>query len=279
MSTPSATWIDGHRGADFPLPDRGLDYGDGLFETLRLERGEPLFPELHWQRLEQGLETLGFPDCIARIKSQTQLVLDDLRQEGWSLAALRITVTRGAGPRGYTPPLDAEPRIICSATPLEAVSGALPPPASLIAATMRWASQPALAGVKHLNRLEQVLAAAEKQRSGADEALMLGQAGQLVSVTSGNLFIVAGDEIHTPLLDDCGIAGTRRHLVMQSWAPAAGYSVKESRLELSILDAATEVFYSNSLVGLRPVASLGDLRWNSHKVCADLYRCYRESLA
>ena len=239
-----------------------------------------MFPELHWQRLERGLETLGFPDCLARIKSQTRAILDDLRQEGWPRAALRITVTRGAGPRGYTPPQDAEPRLICSATPLEAASGAaLLPPASLIAATMRWASQPALAGIKHLNRLEQVLAAAEKQRSGADEALMLGQAGQLVSVTSGNLFIVAGDEIHTPVLDDCGIAGTRRQLVMQSWAPAAGYRVKESRLDLSVLDTATEVFYSNSLVGLRPVASLGDLRWNSHTVCADLHRCYRESLA
>ena len=278
MSTPSASWVDGQRLVDLPLPDRGLDYGDGLFETLLLEGGKRLFQELHWQRLERGLETLGFPDCLTNIRSRSLPALDELRREGRPRAALRITVTRGRGERGYTPSPDAEPRVICSATPLDATGDALPPPASLITSTMRWACQPALAGIKHLNRLEQVLAAAERQRAGSDEALMLGQAGNVVSVTSGNLFVVAGKEILTPALDECGIAGTRRQLVMQNWAPALGYEVRETRLDLSMLENADEVFYSNSLWGLRPIAGMGDLRWDTHAVCADLHRHYRKSL-
>ena len=279
MSTPSsATWVDGERQGGLPLPDRGLDYGDGLFETLLIEDGSALFAEMHWQRLQRGLDVLRFPDCLALVKSRFKQVVDELRTNAWRRSALRITVTRGAGPRGYTPPPMPTPRVIITATELPAGDTPLSP-ASLILASMRWASQPALSGIKHLNRLEQVLAAAERQRAGADEALMLGQSGQLVSVTSGNLFIVIDDQINTPRLDDCGIAGTRRQLVIERWAPAAGYLVNEAELDWSALQAAREVFITNTLWGLRPVASLGELHWEKHDVCRDLQRQYRETPA
>jgi 4-amino-4-deoxychorismate lyase len=275
VSAPSVNWVDGERQQNVPLPDRGLDYGDGLFETLLLESNKPLFPDLHWQRLRRGLTVLEFPDCIERVMRHFQLAIDELQQENWPRTALRITVTRGAGPRGYTPPQVPKPRVIVSATRLGSANDSLPTAASLVKASMRWGNQPALMGIKHLNRLEQVLAAVEKQRAGADEALMLGQSWQLVSVASGNLFIVLDGEIHTPLLDECGIAGTRRQLVIETWAPAAGYRVSESRLDLAALQDASEVFYSNTLWGLRPVASLEDLRWDRHTVCNDLYKQYR----
>ena len=279
MSATFVTWVDGERQSNVSLPDRGLDFGDGLFETLLLESNEPLFPELHWQRLCRGLAVLEFPDCFEQVRRYFELAVDDLQNERWPRTALRLTVTRGAGPRGYTPPRFPEPRVIVSATRLGATNQELPPAASLVKASMRWGNQPALAGIKHLNRLEQVMAAAEKQRAGADEALMLGQAWQLVSVTSGNLFVVINDEIHTPQLDQCGIAGTRRQLVMETWAPAAGYRVSESRLDIAALQDASEVFYSNTLWGLRPVASLEDLRWERRSVCSDLYRQYRGALS
>jgi 4-amino-4-deoxychorismate lyase len=278
VSPPSATWVDGKRQRELPLPDRGLDYGDGLFETLLLENNQALFPELHWQRLQRGLRVLDFPDCMELVRSHCQSAIADLRQHEWRRAALRVTVTRGQGPRGYMPPRVPVPRVVISATALPEIRE-LPAPASLVQAAMRWGTQPALSGIKHLNRLEQVLAAGEIPRGGAEEALMLGQAGQLVSVSSGNLFVVIGDEIHTPLLDECGVAGTRRQLVIDAWAPAAGYRVSESRMDVAALADASEVFYSNTLWGLRPVGSCGDLRWDRHTVCQDLYRQYRGALA
>ena len=279
MPRSSAYWIDGERRDTFSLPDRGLDYGDGLFETLLLENGEALFPELHWQRLRRGLKVLDFPDCLEQVLSQVQATISELKgEQAWRRAALRVTVTRGAGPRGYAPPEESRPRIVISASALPP-SDTLPKPATLIQASIRWGSQPALAGIKHLNRLEQVIAAAEKQRAGADEALMLGQGDQLVSVTSGNLFVVADNEIHTPLLNECGIEGTRRRLVIDNWAPAAGYRVGESRLELDLLESASEVFFSNTLLGLRPVAALNGLRWDDHAVCQALYQQYRKGAA
>jgi 4-amino-4-deoxychorismate lyase len=142
-------------------------------------------------------------------------------------------------------------------------------------AKTRWGRQPQLARIKHCNRLEQVLAASEKNHYGVDEVLMLGQDDQLVSVSAGNLFLRLGDELHTPVLDECGIEGTRRRLILEQWAPAIGCPTHESRLYRSDLVNAKEVFYSNTLLGLRPVAAIDDLRWDNQDICAALYQQYR----
>ena len=273
MSTPSAIWIDGERADALPLPDRGLEFGDGLFETLLFEGSSVLFPDLHWQRLQRGLASLGFAPILPEILSQFDAVLASLAQD-WHRAALRVTITRGQGPRGYAPPNEAKPRVIVSATPLPAASGQLPA-AAMATANTRWGHQPQLAGIKHCNRLEQVLAAAEKSHSGLDEVLMLGQDDQLVSVSAGNLFLRLGDELHTPVLDQCGVEGTRRRLILEQWAPAIGCPTHESHLYRSDLVNAKEVFYSNTLVGLRPIAAIDDLRWDNRDICAALYQQYR----
>ena len=275
MSDQTVIWVDGERADALPLPDRGLDFGDGLFETLLLERGQPRYTELHLQRLQRGLAVLSFPECLAVVSEQLQQVLTDPLVYNLSRAALRLTVTRGDGPRGYAPPEIPQVRIIIRVNELPDNDGSLPPPAQLVIANSRWGCQPQLAGIKHLNRLEQVLAAAEWQRARVDEALMLGQAAQLVSVTAGNLFLLRDGVLHTPVLDDCGIAGTRRQLVVERWAGAIGLRVVESRLGLEAMEQADEVFYSNTLWGLRPVASCGARHWVSHPVCNALYQQYR----
>jgi len=274
VSRESSIWVDGVPSLALPLPDRGLDFGDGLFETLLLRRGQLLYSELHLQRLGTGLGLLAFPDCLAAISEQLALVQTQLQEWRWSCAALRLTVTRGQGPRGYAPPLDTTPRIIISANRLHTDSEVMSAPARLITAHTRWGSQPQLAGIKHLNRLEQVLAAREKQSAGADEALMLDQAQRPVSVSAGNLFILLGDTLHTPLLNECGIAGTRRRLVLEQWAPAIGLAVQETQLELAALENADEVFFTSSLLGLRPVSSWEKRSWNDHSVCRQLYARY-----
>lgn len=279
MSGATATWLDGAPVSSLPLPDRGLDFGDGLFETILLRQGRPLFLELHLQRLQRGLEILGFPACLAAVESRLSQASATIAEFGWPWTILRATVTRGAGPRGYAPPATAQARVLLRATALEGDPLQMSAPVSLALATIRYATQPALAGLKHLNRLEQVLAAAEAAASGVDEAVILNQAGELVSLGSGNIFVLSEGILLTPPLDTCGIAGTRRKVIMQRLAPACGIEVRETRLLPRQLEQCDEAFYSNSLVGLRPVGRFGERSWESHSVCQALFGQYRRELA
>lgn len=275
MSGETAIWVDGVLESALPLPDRGLDYGDGLFETLLLHSAQPLHVELHLARLARGCRTLGFPECELAVLEHLHLAAACAGERNWPWSALRISLTRGAGPRGYAPPTDPTPRIIACLSNLGDAPSTIADPASLGLARVRWAMQPALAGIKHLNRLEQVLAAREYRESGLDEAVMLDQQGGVVSVVAGNLFIVYGDELLTARVDACGIAGTRRELIMGRWAPALGLVVREQAITIDQLESASEVFYSNSLLGLRPVARFRQRRWETHSTCEALYRLYR----
>jgi len=271
--------LDGSEASALPLPDRGVDFGDGVFETLLARQGEPLYLELHLARMQRGCKALALPDCDNTVRRHLQTVTAALAARGWRWASIRITLSRGAGPRGYAPPPNARARVIISATRLGDTGPALAAPAALHLAEMRLGTQPALAGLKHLNRLEQVLAAAQYVSAGFDEAVMLDQQGRPVSVVAGNLFIVSSGEILTPTLGHCGIRGTRRELVIHRWAPAAGLVVRECELGMEQLEHCDEAFYSNSLVGLRPVASFARRRWSRHTICDALYRQYQQDCA
>lgn len=278
MNISPAIWLDGNPADGLPLPDRGLDFGDGLFETLLLSKGRPLFPERHLLRLGRGLEILRFPDCLQRVQYCLDSAMEDLATRDWPWTSLRITVTRGGGPRGYAAPLQSLPRVVLTATPLARDCGEMLAPAELAVSSPRWPTQPLLAGLKHLNRLEQVLAAGEARDRGVDEGLMLDQEGRVVSTVAGNLFLVRGDRLLTPQMDQCGIAGTRRALIMERWGPAEGLVVEETQLDLSSLAAADEVFFSNSLLGLRPVGRINEQGWHRHPVCEALFRRYQEEI-
>ena len=148
--------------------------------------------------------------------------------------------------------------------------------ATLGVASIRLSKQPLLAGIKHLNRLEQVLAAAQAQAEGTDECIVLDQTDHLTCVVAGNLFLVRSGELLTPKLLDCGVLGTRRRLIIEKWAPSIGLQVREVRLKLSDLLTAEEVFYSNSLQTVRPVIRLGEQSWDNHSVCTALFQRYLE---
>jgi 4-amino-4-deoxychorismate lyase len=152
-------------------------------------------------------------------------------------------------------------------------------PASLGVSAVTLASQPALAGIKHLNRLEQVLAAADRQRLGVDEVITCDEHGKPVAVSSGNLFIRSNSRLLTPPLSQCGIAGTRRALILESWAGNAGYEVLEQFFTLDELREADEVFYCNSLVGIRAVATFRDRRWEHYPATTALQRVCQQALA
>lgn len=269
-------WVDGERSASLPLPDRGLSFGDGLFETLLIVNGRSPWLDYHRQRLEAGLAALHFPALGSTFDEAVALALSSLAPQ--AVAALRITVTRGSGPRGYQAPSPTVPRLVAQLSSLSLDPFTCPAPAKLAVSSLRLASQPLLAGIKHLNRLEQVLATREFRAQNVDEAVMCNQQGQVVSVVAGNLFAVVKGELYTPSLQDCGVSGTRRRALIERWAPRLGLTVHQQALSLEQCLDADELLFCNSLQGLRAVAQLGAKCWGEHPLSQALQQQYLADL-
>ena len=240
--------------------DRGLAYGDGVFETIRVHRGGMPWWDAHWARLLRGSERLGLalPDQH-QVREQARLMFGDGAD-----GVLKLIVTRGGGARGYAPSASAQPHWLLSRHPLPARSDG---PAHgdglhLHGCSTRMATQPVLAGIKHCNRLEQVLARAECVAAGKDEGLLCDAEGWVVAATSANVFVLHAGQWTTPLLDQCGVAGTCR---AQLLAPLHAH---EGRLRPADVEAADAVFLCNAVRGILPVASLGARVWQPHPALA-----------
>ena len=254
-------WVDDEPNASVPADDRGLNLADGAFETLRIEQGVLKHPELHRNRLAKGLGVLCFPGpgviAASAIKQGAARAAEVLPTgEG----SLRITVTRGSGPRGYGPPDVIRPRVI-----LRIAEGLPAPgePMTLHISPIRWAHQPLYAGCKLLARTEQILALMEAQRAGYSDAIMLNQEGQWQSTCAGNVFIRVGDTLFTPPVDAAGIAGTRRRAILEVWAQSVGLEVHEDILTPRLLELAEEAFACSSLMGVRSIYAVDGLYFDS----------------
>tara|TARA_R110000764_G_scaffold149752_1_gene237439 strand:+ start:632 stop:1456 length:825 start_codon:yes stop_codon:yes gene_type:complete len=251
----SFTLVNGRETDQLPLSDRGLAYGDGLFETLRIVRGTAPLQALHLQRLQRGGQALRLPlpsELSGELSAAAKRLGDGV---------LKLIVTRGSGQRGYAMSVDSEPSCIISASPLpeypevHAEQGI-----HLYACSTRLAQQPLLAGIKHLNRLEQVLARSEWRSSEFAEGLVCDQHGQPIECTMSNLFLYAEGGWVTPELTQCGVQG-----VMRDWLIAAlqarGEPVQIRQVTYQEFLAADEVMCCNSLFGVWPVVQLADRQW------------------
>lgn len=227
--------------------DRGLAYGDGLFETMAVRRGSIRRLALHLARLASGCERLELP--LPDLQTLTRRLGG--QAAGIETGFVKLILTRGPGARGYAPPVQPEPTVILTA-------GTLAPPApeiSLATLATRLGENEKLAGIKHLCRLEQVLGQLELRQIDADEGLMLSTSGAVIGGTSRNLFAVFGRRVVTPGLSRAGIEGVMRRAVLAS-CHAQGIDAGEDRLDRSALDAADELFVSNALVGIQSVTRL-----------------------
>ncbi len=245
--------INGEPGNEIPVDDRGLSYGDGLFETMALVDGRIRFLDFHLERLDEGCRRLGIaaPNRAALSGDIESLCLKKTR------AVIKVIVTRGRGKRGY--------RISDSAVPTRIVSiGAWPdyPDAAathgvnVCVCDTRLASNPRLAGIKHLNRLEQVLARMEWDDPDIQEGLMLDHEGHVVCGTMSNVFAVSQGVLMTPALDQCGVAGImRRHILDR--AGRLGIDTKTGQFTLDALDTCDELLLSNAIIGIWPVKKVG----------------------
>lgn len=245
--------VDGAAAASVGALDRGLHYGDGLFETIACVGGRPRLLPLHLERLSGGCLRLGIaqPDL-------TQ-VAEEIRQlaAGTGRAIIKVLLTRGTAlGRGYsTTGGERATRITVRYTWPHEEAGALQDGVRVRIAALRLGENPALAGLKHLNRLEQVLARREWTDPAIAEALLLSRSGLLVSGTMSNVFMVQGSRLRTPRIDLCGVAGVMRRVVIGE-ARHAGFTCEECELTRDDLAAADEVFLTNARIGIWPVAVL-----------------------
>ena len=245
MSAPVRLLVDGVAGAQLSPLDRGLAYGDGLFETIRFIDGRAPLWARHLQRLRGSCARLQLPaPDEAQLAREAAVV-----SNGMADAVVRITLTRGLGERGYAMPSLPQPtRIVAAfAAPAPYRDGV-----RLRLCQLRLAEQPLLAGMKHLNRLEQVLARAEWDDPAIADGVLLDAAGRVVSTTMANLFAVIGGALVTPALERCGVAGVARAEVL------AVREVQVRELALGELLHASELFLSSSVRGIVPVRSMAE---------------------
>lgn len=246
--------INGLAGPNLVVTDRGFAYGDGVFRTIRIAEGRPWLCARHLTKLRADAEVLG----IRWRPEWDDLLCEEIaRLTGCESGTLRLVLTRGSGPRGDRPPEDAWPRRLLIFYPGE------PPVMDGLLRNVRVCRTPMpqfppLAGIKHLNRLPQVLARQEWAGPDPAEGLMLDAAGHLVCGTMSNLFLRRGSTLFTPDLTQAGVAGIMRGLVLERPWPEGVERVLERQLKLEDLRRADEAFVTNAVIGLWPLGKLVD---------------------
>jgi branched-chain amino acid aminotransferase len=246
-------WQDGRiielEEAHVSIADRGLLLGDGLFETMAVHNAQVFDLDAHLERLASGLGVLGFAGVVDLQRLRAGIA-HYLAAEEAACAVLRLTMTRGAGPRGLAPPEAPCPTIFMTLSPMPA---ARKTPLSLHVATgTRRNEHSALSRIKALPYLDNVLALSEARGHGADDALMLNTRGTIACATAANVFVIREGRLETPLVSDGALPGTMRALVL-SLAKQAGLAPVENSLHVKDLGDADEVILTNSITRVREV--------------------------
>lgn len=240
--------INGEKRDQLSVTDRGLHYGDGLFETVAVINGQPRLWSSHMARLQRGCEVLKLPQPDTAQMHKELIALC----EGESRAVVKIIYTRGSGGRGYLPPTSAEPQQILFRYPWPDYD--IPAEGiSLRLCHTPLACNPSLAGLKHLNRLEQVMARAEWEDASIHEGVMCDLNGNVKEGVMSNLFWVADGKLYSPDLTTCGVKGVMREQVLLV-AESLGLAVEASEICAEELKQVDEIFLTNSLIGIWPAA-------------------------
>ncbi|WP_227368387.1 aminodeoxychorismate lyase [Halomonas sp. M20] len=263
----SVDWGDVSGDTGVPIDDRGFVYGDGLFETVLIRDSQPVLWQEHLARLAQGCERLA-------MVAPERHALDALPAEaGPGLHVLKIVVTRGSGGRGYLPPVSPLPRMRWQLSPFAPREDRWREGVTVRLCALQLGWQPRLAGLKHLNRLENVLARQEWCDDRIAEGLLCDSDGALVEATCMNLFWLRDGCLETPQLDRCGVAGTLRAALL------AKRPLKEVSCPVEVLNTVDALWIGNSVQGIWPVTCLEDasgssvMRWAIN----DLHRTFQSA--
>lgn len=266
-ASPQWVYIDGSEQTSLSVTDRGLAYGHGLFETMRVVNGQLILAQMHLERLEHGCAVLGISFTI----EMKDLMESELKTLSGKLhnGTLKLIVTAGSAGRGYGAD-QFEPRRILLGYPATQY-----PPSyrqdgiAVRTCHYRLPVNDQLAGIKHLNRLDQVMARREWTSSDWAEGIMLDPDGSVVEGIMTNVFAVIGGALVTPLLDRAGVEGVMRRYLLEQ-ARALGFSVGQVRLSLADVLAASEIFVCNSVIGIWPVRQWDQCRFKPGPVTCEL---------
>ncbi|MBL1320914.1 MAG: aminodeoxychorismate lyase [Methylophaga sp.] len=254
--------VNGKADNRISISDRAIQYGDGLFETIAYRNGQLEFVDTHLMRLAVGCKRLAIPfRQLKQLKEELSIVLTELAEHD---AVIKIIISRGSGGRGYLADPSVEPTRIISTYPLPTY----PANYQEIGVTARICQQrlsenTSLAGIKHLNRLEQVLARTEWHDPEISEGIMLDQHENVIEGTMSNLFIVKAGELFTAELNKSGVAGIIRAEILDITADN-NIPCTETIISKSTLADADEVFVCNSIIGIWPVTCIynGKINYN-----------------
>jgi 4-amino-4-deoxychorismate lyase len=243
--------------------DRGLNYGHGLFESMALHSAQVPLLQQHLQRLYQDAPKLGISLEAGSVEACLEPFIVALLNGGLETAVIKIMVTAGTGGRGYQSPVPVKPRIICLCVPMpEDIKTQQSEGVRLWHCDYRLPINPALAGIKHLNRLDQVLARNEWQSSEFADGLMFTADNHLIEAVSANIFINTVTGWATPSLDDAGVNGVMRKLLLEQIFAELEIPVESRTISDEELNDCTEIFICNSIRGLLPVLAV---RGSSHE--------------
>lgn len=254
--------------------DRSFLYGDGLFETLRVYHGRPFRWTQHLGRLLAGLRLLRIqlPLSVSDLESRAiELIHLNERPE----SVLRLQISRGSGTRGYSPAGAKAPQLVLSVHPAPNHSPARPATARLRTCGWRVASGGIFGSCKSANRLLQVLARAEAESAGADEALMLNELNQVAEASSANFFWIHGDRLWTPPLDSGALDGVTRRTVLEL-CPALGLKPGEKQLPAASLKQVEAAFLTSSAQEIIRVTFLDNRPLAESPIAEQIHRAYRE---
>lgn len=266
------TLINGQAGDCLSTQDRGLLYGDGLFETIAVRDGTPQRWSRHLARLQAGCAQLGISAPAASVLEAEAATLC----RGMARAVLKLIVTRGSGGRGYRPdpavmPTRIMQRLSYPSWPAEHARDGV----RVHVCRLRLCHNPQLAGIKHLNRLEQVLARAEWDDPSIGEGLLLDPLGHLIEGSMSNVFLVRDGVLLAPDLTRCGVAGVTRALILEL-AQQAKIATAVRDIAMDMLDGAEEIFLCNSLIGIWPVNRVAERRYPVGNMTRFLQGCLRD---
>ena len=258
--------INGIPQETLPASDRAIQFGDGCFTTARIVAGQVCLLDAHLQRLQQACEKLLIPfvEWAALQREMVELA------RGNDRGVLKVIISRGSGGRGYSAANCLHPTrlLSVSAWPVhyggwrrEGITLALSP--------VRLGRNPQLAGIKHLNRLEQVLIRTHLEQTDADEALVLDSEGFITECCAANLFWRQGKDVFTPRLDQAGVNGLMRQFCLQQLAHS-GYRVVDVHAREAALAEADEMVVCNALMPVVPVRQYGSQRFSSRELYAFL---------
>jgi len=282
-TTKALTTINGVEADLLAVADRGAAYGHGLFETMLFSAGVVPLWQRHSSRLVADAPVLGLSISQISLDDNLAKFIDLLGQQSQSSGIIKLTVTAGSGGRGYASPANLAPQIICQFSPLpDRLEQPRREGVALTQCQYPLPANPVLAGIKHLNRLDQILARAEWADEYAD-GLMYSQAGLLIETTCANIFVKTGDNGWiTPKVDQAGVRGVMRGLLLQELFAKTGLPVSEGEISRQQLATASELFICSSIRGLLPVTEINDLgHWAIgadtkmlQSALFDLYDCY-----